>query len=75
MVAFDAVFDKIAGIKAAAARARAQGGDAALSDDERRKRAEDAVMQLLKSMGMEGEMGDSTDEEGEGQHEAKETRH
>ena len=64
MVAFDAVFDKIKSLKAEAIRAREGGGGAggpSMSDAERRKRAEDTVMQLLKSMGMEDKL--ETDDE------------
>lgn len=68
MVAFDAVFEKIGNIKAEAARARdAQSG---LSDAERRRRAEQTVMQLLKSMGMDDELDGLDDEEDEATEEA-----
>jgi len=60
MASFDALFDKVQSIKAEVARAK--DGASGLSDAERRKRAEDTVMRLLQSMGMEDEM-DASDED------------
>ena len=74
MASFDAMFARVGGLKAEAMAAREAvaaadsgggGGAAVMSDQERRKKAEDTVMRLLASMGLEDEAGEESEREDE----------
>ena len=67
LTSFEAMFERMQNIRQEAMRAQRSPSGAQqgrpLSDAERRKRAEDAILNMLKSMGLDDEDGD--DEEGE----------
>ncbi len=70
MASFDAVFARVGGLKAEAMAAReavanGNASGATMSDADRRKKAEETVMRLLQSMGMEDELDGESEREDE----------